>query len=171
LLGLVSLKALREANIADSTDNAGVIVRPPLLYLGGLIVLVVLRWFWPAPILASATLALYLGLVLGLLAVGFVLWAIVTMRGTGTNVDPMKESTAVVTAGPFRYTRNPIYIGGTVLFLGFTIGFNTWWGLAVLAPMLAVMHVGVILREERYLERKFGDQYRQYKSGVARYFG
>ena len=66
--GLVSLKACREANIAESTNNAGVIARPPILYLGGLIALVVLRWFWPAPIVASATLALYLGLTLGVLA-------------------------------------------------------------------------------------------------------
>jgi len=170
-LGLVSLKACREANIAESTDNPGVIARPPILYLGGLIALAVLGWFWPAPILASATLALYLGLVIGVLAVGFILWAIVTMRGAGTNVDPMKESTAIVTAGPFRYTRNPIYVGGTLLFLGFTIGFNSWWGLVVLVPMLAVLHVGVVLREERYLERKFGEPYRQYKSRVARYVG
>jgi len=76
-----------------------------------------------------------------------------------------------VTAGAFGYTRNPIYVGLVVLFLGFTIGLNSWWDLAVLVPLLAVMHVGVILREERYLERKFGDQYRQYRSRVARYVG
>jgi protein-S-isoprenylcysteine O-methyltransferase Ste14 len=170
-LGLVSLKACREANIAESTNHAGVIARPPILYLGGLIALVVLRWFWPAPIVASATLALYLGLTLGVLALCLGLWAILTMRAAGTNVDPHKESTTIVTAGPFGYTRNPIYVGLAVLLLGFTIGLNSWWGLAVLVPLLAVMHVGVILREERYLERKFGDQYRQYRSRVARYVG
>ena len=79
--------------------------------------------------------------------------------------------TAIVTAGPFRYTRNPIYVGFAFLFLGFTVGLNSWWGLAVLVPLLAVMHVGVILREERYLAGKFGAQYLQYKSHVARYIG
>jgi protein-S-isoprenylcysteine O-methyltransferase Ste14 len=171
LAGLVSLKACREAKIPESTNNAGVIGRPPILYLGGLIVLVVLRWFWPVPILASATLALYLGIALGVLALGLGLWAILAMRAAGTNVDPHKETTTIVMAGPFGYTRNPIYVGFAVLFLSFTIGLNSWWGLAVLVPLLAVMHVGVILREERYLERKFGDQYRQYRSRVARYFG
>jgi len=169
--GLVSLKACREATISESTDNAGVIVRPPILYLGALIVLIVLRWFWPAPILASANLALYLGLGLGALALGLGLWAVVSMRLAGTNVDPNKAATAIVTAGPFRYTRNPIYVGFAFLFLGFTIGLNSWWGLGVLVPLLAVMHLGVILREERYLARKFGDQYVQYRSRVARYIG
>jgi protein-S-isoprenylcysteine O-methyltransferase Ste14 len=148
-----------------------VIARPPILYLGALIVLIVLRWFWPAPILASANLALYLGLALGVLALALGLWAVVTMRVAGTNIDPEKEVTAIVTAGPFRYTRNPIYVGFAFLFLGFTVGLNSWWGLAVLVPLLAVMHVGVILREERYLAGKFGAQYLQYKSHVARYIG
>jgi protein-S-isoprenylcysteine O-methyltransferase Ste14 len=87
--------------------------RPPAhsLYLGGLIALVVLRWFWPAPILLSATLALYLGLTLGVLALCLGLWAILTMRAAGANIDPHKESTTIVTAGAFGYTRNPIYVG------------------------------------------------------------
>ena len=146
--------------------------RPPaLLYLGGLIVLIVLRWFWPAPILASANLALYLGVALGAISLRLGLWAVVSMRMAGTNVDPNKEAMAIVTTGPFRYTRNPIYVGLALLLLGFTIGLNSWWGLGVLVPLLAVMHVGVILREERYLARKFGDQYVQYRSRVARYIG
>ena len=91
---LVSLKACREANISESTDNAGVIVPPPILYLGGLIVLILLRWVWPAPILASASLALYLGVALGMLALGLGLLAVVSMRMAGTNVDPNKEVTA-----------------------------------------------------------------------------
>jgi protein-S-isoprenylcysteine O-methyltransferase Ste14 len=159
------------ASTASAGDNPGVIVRPPILYLGALIALVVLRWVWPAPILASASLALNAGIALGVVALALGLWAVVTMRSAGTNVDPNKESTAIVTAGPFRYTRNPIYVGFDLLFIGFTLALNSWWGAVLLVPLLVVMHVGVIRREERYLEQKFGGDYLRYKYDVARYVG
>lgn len=159
------------ASRAGASDNPGVVIRPPLLYLGGLIALVVLRWVWPTPILANASLALDAGIALGVVALALGLWAVVTMRSAGTNVDPTRESTTIVMAGPFRYTRNPIYVGFDLLFVGVTLALNDWWGLVVLVPLLVVMHVGVIRREERYLERKFGGDYLRYKYDVARYVG
>jgi protein-S-isoprenylcysteine O-methyltransferase Ste14 len=60
-------------------------------------------------------------------------------------------------------------VGLTLLYCGLTFVFNTWWGLILLIPILVIMHRGVVLREERYLEEKFGDAYRQYRSRVARY--
>lgn len=152
-------------------DNPDVIVRPPILYLGALIALVALQWVWPAPILGNTSLALDAGIALGVVALALGLWAVVTMRSAGTNIDPTQESTTIVTAGPFRYTRNPIYVGLDLLFIGFTLALNDWWGLVVLVPLLVVMHVGVIRREERYLERKFGGDYLRYKYSVARYVG
>jgi protein-S-isoprenylcysteine O-methyltransferase Ste14 len=159
------------ASRAGASDNPGVVIRPPLLYLGGLIALVVLRWVRPTPILANASLALDAGIALGIVALALGLWAVVTMRSAGTNVDPTRESTTIVMAGPFRYTRNPIYVGFDLLFVGVTLALNDWWGLVVLVPLLVVMHVGVIRREERYLERKFGGDYLRYKYDVARYVG
>jgi protein-S-isoprenylcysteine O-methyltransferase Ste14 len=153
------------------SDNPGVVVHPPALYLGGLVVLIVLRGSWPAPILANPSLALYAGLALGVLAIALGLWAVATMHAAGTNVDPGKEATTVVTAGPFGYSRNPIYVGFSLLFVGFTLALNDWWGVALLVPLLVVMHVGVIRREERYLEQKFGGDYLRYKYDVARYIG
>ena len=91
------------------------------------------------------------------------------MRAAGTNVRPSLPATAIVTTGPFRFSRNPLYCSLTLLYLGLTAIFNTWWGLIVLVPLLLVMHFGVVLREERYLERKFGDTYRQYRMSVRRY--
>lgn len=154
-----------------ASDSPGVVVRPPLLYLGALLVLVALRWAWPVPILASASLALGVGAALGVAALALGFWAVLTMRSAGTNVDPHRESTTIVTAGPFRYTRNPIYVGFDLLFVGITLALNDGWGLVLLAPLLVVMHVGVIRREERYLERKFGGDYLRYKNDVARYVG
>jgi protein-S-isoprenylcysteine O-methyltransferase Ste14 len=157
--------------MTTSTDNSGVIARPPLLYLLALIAFFLLRWQWPLPIASQTTAMILAGIVLGVLSIGLGLWGRATLLASGTNVDPKATTTAIVTDGPYRFTRNPIYVALAGLLLGFTLGFDDWWGVVVLVPLLAVMHVGVILREESYLERKFGDGYRQYKVRVARYLG
>ena len=91
------------------------------------------------------------------------------MQAAGTNIDPSLPTTAIVQSSPFGYSRNPLYCALTLLYLGLTLAFNTWWGIVVLVPLLIVMHRGVVLREERYLEQKFGETYRQYRSKVRRY--
>jgi protein-S-isoprenylcysteine O-methyltransferase Ste14 len=148
-------------------DNAGVIVRPPLLYAVALAAMLALRWLWPLPIFSGA--AFWPGLALVTLAVGLLIWGRQTLVTGGTNVDPSLPSTAVVTSGPYRFSRNPLYMGLAVVYLGLTLALDTWWGIILLALVLIVMHRGVIQREERYLERKFGDGYRQYRAAVRRY--
>jgi protein-S-isoprenylcysteine O-methyltransferase Ste14 len=91
------------------------------------------------------------------------------MQAAGTNVNPALPTTAIVASGPFRFSRNPLYLALTLLYLGLTLAFNTWWGIVVLIPVLIIMHRGVVLREERYLEQKFGETYRHYRSKVRRY--
>lgn len=152
-------------------DFADVILPPPVLYLGAVVALVILRWIKQWPIFAESTFTLYAGAALAVLAVGLGVWAVATLRRAGTNVDPRKSSTTVVTEGPFHYTRNPIYVGFAVLFLGITLALNSWWGVALLLPILVVMHRGVIRREEYYLEKKFGGDYLRYKYSVSRYVG
>jgi protein-S-isoprenylcysteine O-methyltransferase Ste14 len=93
------------------------------------------------------------------------------MVAAHNNLDPAMPTTAIVSGGPFRFTRNPLYVGMTMLYVGLTLGFDTWQGFVLLVPLLTVMHFGVILREERYLEAEFGDEYRRYKGSVARYLG
>jgi protein-S-isoprenylcysteine O-methyltransferase Ste14 len=159
----------KQSNLARSADNPGVAVLPPLLYGSALVVVLVLRWFGPVPILGPAV-ALWLGLSLIVFAVAIAIWGRTTMHGAGTNVNPLKPTTAIVTTGPFRFSRNPLYLALTLLYLGLTLAFNTWWGIVVLVPLLIIMHYGVVLREERYLEQKFGETYRQYRSTVRRYF-
>ena len=157
--------------VSTSQDNAGVILPPPVLYLGALVALVALRWVKPWPIFAESTFVHYAGAALSVLALGLGVWAVATLRRAGTDVDPGKSSTAIVTAGPFGYTRNPISVGFAVLFFGITLALNCWWGVALLLPTLVVMHLGVIRREEYYLERKFGGDYLRYKYSVSRYLG
>jgi protein-S-isoprenylcysteine O-methyltransferase Ste14 len=91
------------------------------------------------------------------------------MHAAGTNVNPALPTTTIVTSGPFRFCRNPLYGALTLIYLGLTFAFNTWLGMVLLVPLLVIMHFGVVLREERYLEHKFGEAYRLYRSRVRRY--
>lgn len=152
----------------EAHDHPGVIVLPPLLYLGAFVVMLLLRWPWPWPILGGR-MTLWPGVVVAGLGISLAVMGRRALEAAGTNVNPGLPTTAIVTAGPYRYTRNPLYVALAVFFLGVTLAFNTWWGGVLLVPLLVVMHRGVIRREERYLERKFGEPYREYCSRVRRY--
>jgi protein-S-isoprenylcysteine O-methyltransferase Ste14 len=91
------------------------------------------------------------------------------MLRAGTNVIPSKPSLVIVTNGPFRFTRNPLYLAATTAYLGLTLLFNTVWPLLLFAPLLLTVYWGIIRREERYLEAKFGDVYLAYKAKVRRW--
>ncbi len=152
----------------SSVDSARVITRPPLLYLAALLMALALHWFWPMPILNDG-IVIWVGSALAAFGIAIAMWGRRAMLAAGTNVDPTLPSTAIVTSGPFRITRNPLYLALTLLYVGLTLAIDTWWGFVGLVPLLVTMHVGVVLREERYLEQKFGDEYRRYKAAVARY--
>jgi protein-S-isoprenylcysteine O-methyltransferase Ste14 len=83
-------------------------------------------------------------------------------------VNPYQPTTAIVTEGPYRFTRNPIYLSLAVLYAGLAVMANALWSLLLLAVML-IIHYAVILPEERYLEQKFGEEYRSYKAKVRRW--
>lgn len=144
------------------------IALPPLIFGAALIAGLVLDWAFPAPFLpAPWTRPVGVPLV----AAAFVLagWANRAMHRAGTNVDPRKPATALVTDGPFRFTRNPIYLAMTLLCLGVAALADALWVLLLLLPALGVIRYGVIAREERYLERKFGQAYRDYRASVRRW--
>jgi protein-S-isoprenylcysteine O-methyltransferase Ste14 len=149
-------------------DNPGVIALPPFLYGGAFLLVVIARLIAPLPITTWA-IAVPSGLLVSAAAIGIARWGRLTMQAAGTNINPGLPAKAIVTAGPFRYSRNPLYVALTLLYIGLTLVANTWWGLVVLVPLLLTMHVGVVLREERYLDRKFGDSYREYRSRVRRF--
>jgi len=149
-------------------DRPGVLILPPLLVAIGLALMFALQWLWPLPIGDSA-IVFWIGIALLILGVGLALWGRNAMREAGTNINPMKPSTAVVISGPFRFTRNPLYIALILLFLGIALVVGTWWGLLVLVPLTLILHYGVIVREECYLEQKFGGPYLEYKAKVRRY--
>jgi protein-S-isoprenylcysteine O-methyltransferase Ste14 len=150
-------------------DNPGVIVWPPLLLGAVVSVVLVLGWLWPLPAFPRPA-ALWVGVALLLVGAALNVWGVVSLRKAGTNINPSLPATALVISGPFRFSRNPLYVAGSVLLFGLALALNNLWGALALVPLSAVMHYGVILREERYLEAKFGESYRQYCSTVRRYF-
>ncbi len=152
----------------DATDNPGVIMRPPLLYLGALVIGLLLERVLPLPLDVAGARWIVVAAAgvagLGLAGAGTSLF-----RRSGTNVQTHKPSTLVVTSGPYRFSRNPIYVGLTLFYVALAFATNSGWALIVLAPLLLVMRYGVIAREERYLEGKFGEDYLNYKARVRRW--
>jgi protein-S-isoprenylcysteine O-methyltransferase Ste14 len=152
-------------------DFADVAVKPPLLFLGAVVLGVLLSLALPiGPSLGSANeLAVTVGLTF--VVIGFALGA-VSVRAfsrAGADVVPGRPATTLVTKGPYRVTRNPIYIGFTLLYFGIAILATSVWMLLLLVPLLIVLQRGVVEREETYLEAKFGEAYAKYKARVPRW--
>ena len=155
----------------ESRDNPGVIAPPPMIYAGTLIVGLVLHALFPVRLVRflSRTARAVLGGSLVGFAATLATLAFRTMRRAHTNVDPSQPATALVTEGPFKLTRNPLYLSLTLFYAGIAILVNALWAMLLLPMALLVMRKGVIEREERYLERKFGEEYLRYKASVRRW--
>jgi protein-S-isoprenylcysteine O-methyltransferase Ste14 len=110
-----------------------------------------------------------LGVAATLVAVVLFLAAVRAMRAAGTPVPGDRPTTAIVRAGPYRYSRNPIYVAFSLLHLGIAFWANSLWLLVTLVPAVALMSFVVIPREERYLETRFPSQYPAYKAAVRRW--
>jgi protein-S-isoprenylcysteine O-methyltransferase Ste14 len=155
--------------MAETADTANVIVRPPIAWALAVLVGLALDWLMPLSFVPAAVPARGLGALIFALALALVAWAIATMTRAGSNVPTSLPTTTIVDAGPYRFTRNPIYLGMVLGLVGLAIAFNSLWLLLTLAPFAVVIRYGVVAREEAYLERKFGDLYRRYRSRVRRW--
>ena len=151
-------------------DNPGVIAPPPSIYLAALLAGLLLNYFFPLSIFFVPRLAgLIIGVALTAVA-GFVIVASFQAFSLAkTNVEPWKPTTAIVTTGVYAFSRNPIYLAMTTLYLGAALLLNSLWILLLLAPVLLLINFGVIVREENYLTVKFGDEYAAYKKRVRRW--
>jgi protein-S-isoprenylcysteine O-methyltransferase Ste14 len=153
---------------SDEQDKAGVVAPPPLIYLGVLVFSLLLNRRFPIAFLPRGIAR---GLGWSLLSAGVLLvgWFERTLRHAGTPANPYKPVSNVVTEGPFRYTRNPAYLSMSMIYTGIAALANALWAMLLLPGALLVIQRGVIEREERYLERKFGEEYLRYKAQVRRW--
>lgn len=153
--------------MANEPETAGVVAFPPLIYGVTLAASIVadrmLHERRLPPVFARLSIPFF-GAAASLIVPSFR-----EFKRAGTAVDPYEETTAFVQHGPFQYTRNPIYLGLTAAYIGVALAARSTFPLAALPAILWLMNAGVIAREERYLERKFGEAYLKYKLQVPRW--
>ena len=157
-----------ETGMAPDVANLG-IIRPPLVYLGAIILGLLLHFAWPV-LLVPRMLSAPLGGTAVLVAVALFLCAVRAFRTAGTPVPGNRPSTRIVRTGPYRWSRNPIYLAFSLLQLGIAFWVNSLWLLVTLIPAVALMSFVVIPREERYLETRFPSDYLPYKASVRRWW-
>jgi protein-S-isoprenylcysteine O-methyltransferase Ste14 len=152
-------------------DYADVVIKPPLLFAGALVLGCLLSWLVPlGPGLGGANMkALAAGGAIAVLGLGLGLLSIREFKRADTSVIPGEPSTTLIEAGPYKYTRNPIYIGMVILYVGLAIVLTSAWMLLLLIPVLLILQRGVVEREEAYLKAKFGDAYRAFQARVPRW--
>jgi protein-S-isoprenylcysteine O-methyltransferase Ste14 len=154
--------------MTERADNPGVRFPPPLLYAAAIVGGWLLNRQWPMPIgvatprLALAWLLIAACAVLSISSVGW-------FRRKHTSIVPIRPATTLVIAGPYRFTRNPMYVAMALLTVALGLLLNTWWPIVLLIPTLILVQVLVIAREERYLRRRFGAEYEAYTRQVRRW--
>jgi protein-S-isoprenylcysteine O-methyltransferase Ste14 len=152
----------------EERDNAGVVAPPPLIYVGPLVLGLLLNRKLSIPFLPhSMARALGWSLLVG--GASLMGWFFSTMQRAGTPIDPREPVSNLATDGPFRYTRNPAYLSMAMIYAGISSLANALPSILLLPAVLSVIRRGVIEREERYLERKFGEEYLRYKEQVRRW--
>jgi protein-S-isoprenylcysteine O-methyltransferase Ste14 len=165
--------------VDDSRDNRGLgtavsdvanvgLVRPPLVYLGSIALGLVLNLLWPAR-LVPPSVSTPVGAMVTVLAIALFVSAVRTLRAAGTPIPGNRPTTTIVRAGPYRFSRNPIYLAFSLLQLGLSLWVNSLALLITLIPAVALMGLVVIPREERYLEARFPSEYLPYKASVRRW--
>jgi protein-S-isoprenylcysteine O-methyltransferase Ste14 len=155
------------ADSGPGVANLG-LVRPPFVYLGSIVLGVLLHLAWPVPLMRRP-IGWPIGAAVVLVAVGLFIAAVRTFRGAGTPVPGNLPTTTIVRTGPYRFSRNPIYLAFSLLQAGIALWVGSLWILITLAPALALMSFLVIPREERYLEARFRSEYLPYKASVHRW--
>ena len=153
----------------EATDTSHAVVRPPIAWALAILIGLGLNWLYPLPFVPASVPRVSIGAALFVAAFAFAIWAIATIRGAGSRVETTMPTTVIVSSGPYRFTRNPIYLAMLLGLIALAIGFDTAWILITLVPFYLVIRYGVIAREEAYLERKFGSAYMGYKSSVRRW--
>jgi protein-S-isoprenylcysteine O-methyltransferase Ste14 len=141
---------------------------PPAIPVIALLLAWWLGWTWPITVHWPEWFR-WVGWLLVTAAFVLAFWAIRTFRRHETVVDPRGKVTTIVTEGPFRYSRNPIYVALLLLYIGATMIFHLIWAVALLVPVFLALQYGVIIPEEQYLTATFGEKYVLYSRSVRRW--
>ena len=151
-----------------SEDHAHVKIAPPVLFLIHLLLAFGLGWLVRLPI-ASMLWVNIVGVLFVVIGIALPFFAIREFNAAQTTVSPFDASSNVVSSGPYRFTRNPIYLGFICLLIGFPLMMSNYWGLILSPVFMTLLYFLVIRHEEAYLERKFGQGYLAFKSKVRRW--
>jgi protein-S-isoprenylcysteine O-methyltransferase Ste14 len=156
-------------NVPDAGPN--VVVFPPVILVVTILLAALLQWTIPLGAIATVDQSLRIasGGVLVALGAAFTITGARALQRHGTNVNPLRPALALATNGIYRWTRNPMYDGGAPMMIGLALIFACDWLPLLMVPSYVALHFGVIRREERYLERKFGAPYRSYCAQVPRH--
>ena len=143
------------------------LLRPPLIFLAAILLGIALNRVWPAHFMIPTPVLL--GPFVVVFAILLFLFSFREFRRAGTSVRGSKRTTTIVRTGPYRLSRNPIYLSFILLGFGLSVWLNDLWLLVTLVPAVGFIAAVVIPREERFLDRTFGDQYSSYKATVRRW--
>lgn len=149
-------------------DTTQVTIPPPVIYFGCLFAGVAVDYIWPFPLLPKA-MQYPLGVTVIGLSVLLFGWALIAFSRSNTSINHAKATTELISSGPFRFSRNPVYVSMSLLVIGIGITIDSIWVVGMVLPAITLTYYLIILKEEIYLERKFGDEYRSYKSKVRRW--
>jgi protein-S-isoprenylcysteine O-methyltransferase Ste14 len=155
--------------MSDTAGTANVIIRPPIAWALAVLAALALQWLVPLPFMPAAVPEGWIGGAVFAIALALAAWAIATITQAGSNVPTNMPTTTIVDTGPYRFTRNPIYLGMFLGLVGLAIAFDSLWLLVALVPFALVIRYCVVAREEAHLERKFGPAYLRYRSRVRRW--
>lgn len=155
--------------MTDTPDAPNVAIHPPIAWALAIVVGSGANWLLPLRFVPTPIPHRWIGAILFAAGFALAIWAVLAFRKAGTRVETYKPTTAIAATGPYRFTRNPIYIGMFLAQTGLGIGFDNLWFLVTLVPFYLTIRHGVVAREERYLEQKFGAAYLTYKSRVRRW--
>ncbi|MDP2741640.1 MAG: methyltransferase [bacterium] len=161
---------MENSNPTNQKDGVNVVVKPPILFLAFLALGIVLRFMVKLTILSESRVdyGYFAGGLLILSGVSLIIWSVKTFKKFGETPHHGKPIHKIIASGPFKFTRNPMYLSMTSIYIGLSMIINTYWLLLFLPIMLIILHYRVILREEKYLEKKLKKEYVPYKSQVRR---
>lgn len=154
--------------MTEHTDHADVKIPPPVLALLHVLAALLLDWLLPFPT-ALHPIARWLGILIVLAGLALAFLAVNRFMRAGTSPDPHSAVRVLVTDGPYRFSRNPIYLGFTCLLIGLPLALGTYWGILLSPVFVLLIRTLVIEHEESYLSRRFGEMYSAYKNQVRRW--